>query len=129
LRDGHPATSTIQGLSPDYWRGASRHQECPFRQENLAKAVIENPEESLDFLSTSLRWLFGITFLFAPLWIWLRTNSFATALAFQIAPLLNWMPFVEGGIYFKPESLINTLILWFCAWVASPEFALLHGDG
>jgi len=82
------------------------------KRKNLAKAVIENSEGSLEFLSASLRWLFAITLLFAPLWIWLRIDSFATAIAFQIAPLLNWMTFVEGGIYFKPESLINTLILW-----------------
>ena len=31
----------------------------------------------------------------------------------------EWMTFIEGGVYFKPESLINTLILWFCAWIAT----------
>jgi hypothetical protein len=89
------------------------------RRKNLAKAVIKNPEKYLEFLSSSLRWLFAVSLLLAPLWILIRTSSFSTAIAFQIAPLLHWMTFVEGGVYFKPESLINTLILWFCAWIVT----------
>ena len=89
------------------------------KKDDLAKAVIKKPEKYLEFLSSSLRWLFAISLLLAPFWIWIRTNSFSTAIAFQVAPLLNGMAFVEGGVYFKPESLINTLILWFCAWIAT----------
>jgi hypothetical protein len=29
------------------------------------------------------------------------------------------MTFAEGAVYFKPESPINTRILWFCAWVVT----------
>jgi hypothetical protein len=89
------------------------------KKNDLARAVIKKPEKYLEFLSSSLRWLFAISLLLAPLWIWIRTNSFSTAVAFQVAPLVNGMAFVEGGVYFKPESLINTLILWFCAWIAT----------
>ena len=89
------------------------------KRQDLAKAVIKKPEKYLEFLSSSLRYLFAISLLLAPIWIWIRTNSFSTAVAFQVAPLLNQMAFIEGGGYFKPESLINTLILWFCAWVVT----------
>ena len=92
------------------------------KKNNLPRAVIKKPEKYLEFLSSSLRWLFAISLLLAPFWIWIRTNSFSTAMAFQVAPLLNGMAFVEGGVYFKPESLINTLILWFCAWIATDLF-------
>ena len=44
------------------------------KRKDLARAVIKKPEKYLEFLSSSLRWLFAISLLLAPLWIWIENE-------------------------------------------------------